>query len=127
MHVSLDEATIIPEMINLTPAKLSNRCGADNVRYPKDTIVIDDRGYFDFGEFATRIDDKNHFVTRMKSNTMYELIGEFNLPVEKNQHILKDERIYLTETVAEKAGIDQVEMWRVAIYREKAQKSLTFG
>src|SRR5699024_4971671 len=38
MHVSLDEATMIPDMINLTPAKVSDRRGADNFRYRKDTI-----------------------------------------------------------------------------------------
>jgi len=35
MHVSLDEATMIPEMINLTSAKVSARRGADNFRYRK--------------------------------------------------------------------------------------------
>ena len=122
MHVSLDEATMIPEMINLTPAKVSDRRGANNFRYPKDTIVVDDRGYFDFGLFATRIDDENHFVTRIKSNTAYESICEIELPQEKDQHILKDERIYLTGTAAEKAGIDQVELRRVAICKEDENK-----
>jgi len=122
MHVSFDEATMIPEMVNLTPAKVSDRRGADNFRYPKDTIVVDDRGYFDVGLFATRIDDENHFVTRIKSNTAYESICEIELPQEKDQHILKDERIYLTGTAAEKAGIDQTVLRRVAIYKEDENK-----
>jgi len=61
-HVSLDEATMVPDMINITQAKVSNRRGCDNFRYEKDTIVVDDRGYFDFKLFQTRIDDKNHQV-----------------------------------------------------------------
>jgi len=122
MHVSLDEATMIPEMVNLTPAKVSDRRGADNFRYPAGTIVVDDRGYFDFGLFATRIDDENHFVTRMKSNTVYKSICEIELPKEKDQHILKDERIYLTGTAAVKAGIDQVQLRRVAIYKADENK-----
>lgn len=122
MHVSLDEATMIPEMVNLTPAKVSDRRGADNFRYPAGTIVVDDRGYFDFGLFATRIDDENHFVTRMKSNTVYESICEIELPNKKDQHILKDERIYLTGTAAVKAGIDQVQLRRVAIYKADENK-----
>ena len=122
MHVSLDEATMIPEMVNLSPAKVSDRRGADNFRYPKDTIVVDDRGYFDFGLFATRIDDENHFVTRMKSNTVYQSIGEIDLPDGQDQHILKDERIYLTGTAAEKAAIHQTELRRVAIYKADENK-----
>src|SRR5699024_10483256 len=119
MHVSLDEATMIPDMINLTPAKVSDRRGADNFRYRKDTIVVDDRGYFDFGLFATRIEDQNYFVTRIKSNTVYQSISEMDLPERKDEHILKDELIYLSGQAAIKAGMDQVKLRRVAIYKEE--------
>ncbi|MDZ7692070.1 MAG: IS4 family transposase [Balneolaceae bacterium] len=122
MHISLDEAQMIPEMIHLTPAKVSDRRGADNFRYPAGTIVVDDRGYFDFGLFATRIEDQNHFVTRIKSNTLYESIVENELPDGKDEHILKDERIYLTGQAAIKAGMDKVQLRRVAIYKEEGNK-----
>lgn len=122
LHVSLDEATMIPQMIHLTPAKVSDRRGADNFRYPKDTIIVDDRGYFDFSLFAARIDDENHFVTRMKSNTVYESIEERELPDGEDEHILKDELIHLTGQAARKAGIDSVQLRRVAIYKEDKNK-----
>ena len=122
MHVSLDEATMIPNMVNLTPAKVSDRRGADNFRYPKDTIVVDDRGYFDFGLFATRMEDQNHFVTRIKGNTLYESIVEKDLPDGEDEHVLKDELIYLTGQAAIKAGMDKVKLRRVAIYKEETNK-----
>lgn len=122
MHVSLDEAKMIPELIHLTPAKVSDRRGADNFRYPKGTIVVDDRGYFDFSLFATRIEDQNYFVTRIKSNTVYQSIVENELPEGKDEHILKDELIYLTGKAAKEAGIDQVRLRRVAIYKEEDNK-----
>src|SRR5699024_7066027 len=122
MHVSLDEATMIPDMINLPPAKVSDRRGADNFRYRKDTIVVDDRGYFDFGLFATRIEDQNYFVTRIKSNTVYESIVENDLPEGKDEHILKNELIYLTGQAAVEASIDQIKLRRIAIYKEEGNK-----
>lgn len=122
MHVSLDEATMIPDMICLSPAKVSDRRGADNFRYPKDTIIVDDRGYFDFHLFATRIDDGNHFVTRMKANTVYESIQEYDLPDGEDQHILKDELIYLRGQAATNAGIEAIPFRRVAIYKEDENK-----
>ncbi|CAN5406177.1 IS4 family transposase [soil metagenome] len=122
MQVSLDETTMIPDMVNLTPAKISDRRGADNFRYPKDTIVVDDRGYFDFGLFATRIVDQNHFVTRIKANTLYESIVEKDLPDGEDEHILKDELIYLTGQAAIKAGMDKVQLRRVAIYKQEGNK-----
>jgi len=122
MHVSLDEATMIPEMVNLTPAKVSDRRGADNFRYPSGTIVVDDRGYFDFGLFAARIEDQNHFVTRIKANTLYESIVEKDLPDGEDEHILKDELIYLTGKAAQQAGMDNVRLRRVAVYKEEGNK-----
>ncbi len=122
MHVSLDEATMIPQMINLSPANVSDRRGADNFRYPGGTIIVDDRGYFDFSLFATRIDDGNHFVNRMKSNTVYQTIKENELPEGQDEHILKDELIYLTGKAANEAGIDKVVFRRVAIYKEDENK-----
>lgn len=122
MHVSLDEAKMIPDMIHITEAKVSDRRGVDNFRYPKDTIVVDDRGYFDFGLFRARIEDQNHFVTRIKDNTVYESIIEKDLPDGKDEHVLKDELIYLSGQAAKKAGIDQVQFRRVAIYKEDENK-----
>ncbi|MCC5931473.1 MAG: IS4 family transposase [Cyclobacteriaceae bacterium] len=122
MHVSLDEASMIPDMIHLTEAKVSDRRGVDNFRYPKDTIVVDDRGYFDFGLFLTRIEDQNHFVTRIKGNTVYESTVEKDLPDGKHEHVLKDELIYLSGQAAKKVGIDQIQLRRVAIYKEDENK-----
>lgn len=122
MHVSLDEAKMIPDMIHITEAKVSDRRGVDNFRYPKDTIVVDDRGYFDFGLFLTRIEDHNHFVTRIKENTVYESIIEKDLPDGKDEHVLKDELIYLSGQAAKKAGIDRIQLRRVAIYKEDENK-----
>lgn len=88
IHVSMDEADMIPDLIYITEAKVSDRCGVDDFRYEKETIVVDDRGYFDFKLFRTRINDKNWFVTRIKEGTLYDVVIEKELPTDKNQHIL---------------------------------------
>ena len=56
-HVSLDEASMLPDIVNISEAKTSDRRGVDNFRYGKDTIIVDDRGYFDIKLFLTRIMD----------------------------------------------------------------------
>ena len=53
-----------------------------------------------------RINENNVFVTRIKDNAVYESICEKELPVDKDQHILKDELIRLTSKKAEEVGID---------------------
>jgi len=122
IHTCLDEKTLIPEIINISEAKLSDRRGVDDFRYPKDTIIVDDRGYYDFKLFAQRILNENHFVNRMKINTVYESVEELNLPEDKDFEILKDEIIYLTGKAAEVAGIANTKFRRVVVMIEEKDR-----
>jgi hypothetical protein len=115
-HVSLDEATMIPDIVNISEAKMSDRRGVDNFHYPKDTIVVDDRGYFDCKLFKIRIDDENWFVTRLKDNILYETDEELDLPDDKDHHVLKDEIIYLTGKSAEDNSLHTTKLRRVVVY-----------
>lgn len=122
MHASLDEKTLLPDIINISEAKLSDRRGVDDFRYPKDTIVVDDRGYYDFKLFNQRIKDFNIFVTRMKTNTLYESIEELELPADKDFEVLKDEVIYLTGKAADEAGISATKLRRVVVMVEEVNR-----
>ena len=116
LHTSMDEADMIPDIVYITEAKVSDRRGVDDFRYEKETIVVDDRGYFDFKLFRTRIDDKNWFVTRIKDGTLYETVAENELPDDKDQHILIDETIRLTGNAAVEAKINNEILRRVVVY-----------
>lgn len=123
-HVSLDEMSMIPDIVNISKAKISDRRGVDDFRYVKDTIIVDDRGYYDSKLFKIRIDDKNHFVTRIKDNIVCESVREYELPDDKDEHILKDEIIRLTGKAAVENGIDQVEFRRVVVYIEEDNRTV---
>jgi hypothetical protein len=124
-HVSLDEATLVPDIVNISNAKTSDRRGVDTFRYQKDTIIVDDRGYFDCKLFKIRIDDDNWFVTRLKDNILYESVEELDLPDNKDFHILKDEIIYLTGKPAKDNDLNTTKLRRVAVFieDEKTQKA----
>ncbi|MEA3445800.1 MAG: IS4 family transposase [Bacteroidota bacterium] len=115
IHTSLDERTLLPDIINISEAKLSDRRGVDEFRYPKDTIIVDDRGYFDFKLFKLKIDDENTFVTRSKSNTVFESVEELDLPEDSDHEILKDEIIYLTGKQAIEAQLHKTKLRRIAV------------
>ena len=123
-HVSLDEASMIPDIINISEAKISDRRGVDNFRYEKDTIIVDDRGYFDTKLFKIRIDDQNVFVTRIKDNILYESVREYDLPDDKDEHILKDEIIKLSGKAAAENGMDQVELRRIVVYIAEGNRTV---
>jgi hypothetical protein len=122
IHTCLDEAKMIPEMINITEAKVHDRKGVKDFIFDKGTIIVEDRGYFDFSLFKSRINNQNYFVTRIKLNTSYETVMELDLPDGKDENILKDEIIRLTGIKAIESGMDKEMLRRVAVYKEDENK-----
>ena len=122
IHTSLDEKTLLPDIVNITEAKLSDRRGVDEFRYAKDTIIVDDRGYFDFKLFKLRIDDGNTFVIRAKSNTVFESVKELELPDDKDHEIIKDEIIYLTGKQSVEARLDKTKLRRIAVVIDEVDR-----
>ncbi len=72
--------------------------------------------------FKTRIEDENHFVTRIKDNVLYEFVRELDLPDDKDFHILKDEAIRLTGKAAVETRMDKVDLRRVVVYIEEDKR-----
>ncbi len=113
---------MIPDMVNITPAKLHYRYGLSQLIFPKNTIIVEDRAYFDFELMLNRIHADNIFVTRIKTNTVYQSIEELDLPDETDQDILKDEIITLTGDKAIKTGISEKQLRLVSVYKEDENK-----
>jgi hypothetical protein len=122
LHTSWDYNLMIPDVVNITEAKVHDRYGLEQLIYPKDTIVVEDRGYFDFNLMLNRIKAENVFVTRIKTNTVYEVIEELELPDGIDQNILKDEIIQLNSDKAIKVGISEHKLRLVHVYKEDENK-----
>jgi hypothetical protein len=58
--------------------------GIDKLVFPKETIVVEDRSYFDFTLMTHRIQAENVFSTRIKTNKVYESIQELDLPEDED-------------------------------------------
>jgi len=122
LHTAWDDTLMIPEIVNITEAKVHDRYGLGQLIFPKDTIIVEDRAYFDFTLMLHRIKAENVFVTRIKSNTRYETIEELNLPDNVDQNILKDEIIRLTSNKAIETGISEHKLRLVHVYKEDENK-----
>lgn len=125
LHTSWDYNLMIPDVVNITEAKVHDRYGLEQLIYPKDTIMVEDRAYFDFELMLNRIKAENVFVTRIKTNTLYETIEELELPDDIDQNILKDEIIQLTSERAKKIGISEHKLRLVHVYKEDENKVIT--
>lgn len=122
LHTSLDEETLVPEVVNITEAKIHDRNGIEQLVFPKNTVIVEDRGYFDFELMKNRISADNIFVTRIKSNTVFSQIEELDLPEGEDEHIVKDEIILLSSAKAKEKGMDTHKLRLVHVYKEDEQK-----
>lgn len=118
IHTQWDEAIMMPNLINIGEAATHDSKGFEQAVFPKNTIIIEDKGYWDFNIIKARINAGNDFVTRIKDNTVYEVMEELELPEEEDQHILIDEVIHLTSKQAIKAGLENTSLRRVVAYHE---------
>jgi len=122
IHTVWDDTLGLPDYINITEAKTHDSKGLASQIFPKGTIVVEDRAYFDFELFKSRNDAKNIFVTRIKSNILYESVEELDLPDDRDQNILKDELIKFTSKEAKKAGLEGAIFRLVTVYKEDENK-----
>jgi hypothetical protein len=99
LHLVLDHDGYLPCFGIITDGKVADVKAAHQMHFAPDTIVVDDRGYNDFRLFAKWTDASVYFVTRMKDNTLFEVVEEHEVP--KHRNILKDQTIRLTGTGAQ--------------------------
>lgn len=122
IHTCWDDTMMLPSVINITEAKLHDRYGLKQLIFTKGTIIVEDRAYFDFDLMLQRIKAENVFVTRIKTNTVYQTIKELELPELNDQDILKDEIIILTGNKAVEVGINEKHLRLVHVYKEDENK-----
>ena len=122
IHTVWDDQLGLPDMVNVTEAKLHDRYGLKDHIYAKDTIVVEDRAYFDFELMLLRIKAENVFVTRIKTNTVFEQVEELDLPDDTDQDILKDQIVKLTSSKAEETGMSEQVLRLVSVYKPDQNK-----
>lgn len=107
IHTCWNDGMMIPDMVNITAAKVHDSKGLTQCVFRKGTVIVEDRAYFDFLLMCQRIAAENIFVTRIKTNTVYETLEELELPQDGDQDILKDEIIALSSKKAVETGIGE--------------------
>lgn len=122
IHTVWDDQLGLPDMINISEAKVHDRYGLLNNVFDKATIIVEDRGYFDFALMLARIKAENIFVTRIKENTVFETVAEKLLPTGKDDDIIKDEIIVLNSSKAQETGIGKHQLRLVHVYKADEDK-----
>lgn len=94
LHLVLDHDGYLPCFGVITDGKASDVSVARELIFSPGTIVVDDRGYNDFGLFAQWCAGGIFFITRMKSHTRYEVVSERQTPSKRG--IVSDQIIRLS-------------------------------
>jgi hypothetical protein len=98
LHLLLDHDGYLPSFAIITEGNVSDVKVAHQFQFDPGTIVVDDRGYNDYSLWGKWTAQGVYFVTRMKENALYEVVGETTVP--QNRHVLKDELFELRGTKA---------------------------
>ncbi len=93
LHLLLDHEGYLPEFAWVTEGRIADVKIAQQLHFAPGTIVVDDRAYTDYTLWGRWCSGQVYFVTRMKDNALYEVIGDKKVP--HHRHILKDEQIEL--------------------------------
>lgn len=98
LHTLLDYDSCLPVYVHMTDGKKSDSVIAKEIPLPKDSLVVADRAYIDFDTLYKWHLSGNNFVIRLKTNIKFERLKEKKLPDGRDEHIIIDEYIQLTET-----------------------------
>ena len=114
LHLVLDHDGYLPSMMVITDGKTPDVAIARNLQFEPGTIVVMDRGYHDYAWFARLTEQGVFFVTRPRSNNIYQAISKN--PIPKNSNIVRDELIECDSAYAKQQGAPR--MRRIEVVRE---------
>jgi hypothetical protein len=95
-HTIISLADNMPFFVRYTEATRNDHMLLGEVRLPKGSIIVFDKGYVDYGQYERFTKDGIYYVTRLKDNALYECGEEYDIPEDADSGILKDEEITLS-------------------------------
>lgn len=124
VNTLLQAETHMPSFINYMAAALHDQQFYSYIKeLPDHSIIVFDKAYINYQQFAAFGQRDIFYVTRQKDNSIYRSLEEFELPEEESD-ILKDERIDVTYRHDNQCKA--LQMRRVAVYSEKYQTAFIY-
>lgn len=96
LHMLLDYDVMLPFFIHISDGKKSDvRAAKNDIEVPQNSVVVADRAYVDFRLLNKWNQNKVKFVVRCKEDIKFIGYEERELPEDRSQNILKDEKVLL--------------------------------
>lgn len=122
LHLILDHDGYMPVFATITDGKCNEVKVAQTMTFPKGSIVVFDRGYYDFKLFHKWTTQGVYFVTRLKWNAEFKVVED--RPVPQGSNILADQLIRFTGCKVKKHC--QSLLRRIVAWDDKNQKEVVF-
>jgi hypothetical protein len=120
LHLLLDHDGYLPVFGHVTDGKVGDVKVAQNLDFPRGSIVAMDRGYTDYRLFTRWSREGVCFVTRLKSNADIQIVKRH--PVPEGSNVLSDETVRLQTFVAGRPDLEDLRC--VTIWLEDKQQEL---
>jgi hypothetical protein len=122
LHLLLDHDGYLPHFAVITEGRTHEITIAKKLIFVPGTMLVFDKGYVDYLFWGRLCHDGVFFITCMKSNAVYEVVEERDVP--KNRHVLSDGVIRLT-------GVDAQDncpfmLRRIEVWDPEEEKVLVF-
>ena len=90
-HVLINAEENVPQLIRYSEAIKHDRNFLENINLAKGSIITFDKAYNDYKQYARFTKEGVYFVTRQKSNALYEQGKEYDIPDKADSGVIKDE------------------------------------
>ena len=94
IHLKLNHAGYLPEFLTVSTAKCHEVKELPKVALKTGDVIVFDRGFTDYEQYATYCREGIYFITRLKKNASYRVVERRD--VSKHKHISSDQIIEFT-------------------------------
>ena len=108
----------------ITTGKVHDVTVAKTLKLQPGTIIVDDRGYNDYGLFGCWTDEGVYFVTRLKDNAVYRVVKNLPVPLASNSNVRKDQVIRFRGPQAKQRCPHELRL--VSFYDEEQKREFQF-
>jgi hypothetical protein len=120
LHLVLDNEGYLPCFAVITPGKTHDVTVGRTLRFESGTIAVFDKGYVDYQWWKQITEDGAYFVTRLKDDLQYEVIGKRETP--QNSHVRRDVDILVKPYRQD----FELKLRLVTVWDEDRQEEITF-
>lgn len=124
LHAILDYDGLLPVFCQITDAATHDLTVAREQTYPKGSVLVFDRGYYDFSWYNDLDSSGVFFITRTKSNLDYRIAEEREIRHKDREVVLGDYMVDIHNNEARKAGLGQLRLIRY--YDHEQQREFEF-